>query len=187
MKTQSLGKYFLLYGCWHSLPLFGETSAGDGRASVIFPVVNLVIFGAMVVYFVRTPLKKYLIEKTENINRVLNSLNEALNKSTEANKTIDSKLEKLQEEIMAIEEEAENSAQRLRKQHTDQLKLAAEKISQETQRQIESNILAAKNELRTMVINEVFSEIKNHCGSGHKTVKVTDLTQISNELENIAR
>jgi F-type H+-transporting ATPase subunit b len=126
-----------------------EESGKGARRELFYKLINLALLVGTLGYFLRKPLAGFFTERSASIRKGLGEGRKALEVSQAQLKTVEEKLQHLEEEIAAFRASAgrEMEAERQR------LKLAAaaeaEKILQSARAQTEVAVRAAKLELKS--------------------------------------
>lgn len=129
---------------------FAETGNGVGLISfeTIAKILNLLLFVAVAVYFLRRPLKEKLQERREGIRRDLMRAQEERNAALQKLAEVEARLAKLDTEVETVREQARREAAEERARIERQAEEDARKLREQARREIESAGKAARAELR---------------------------------------
>jgi F-type H+-transporting ATPase subunit b len=125
---------------------------GDGIAGIPFAtlakILNLLIFVAIAVYFLRRPLKEKLRERRDGIRRELMRAQEERNAALQKLSEVEARLSTLDAEVAAVREHAQREASEERARIESQVEEEIRKLREQARREIESAGKAARAELR---------------------------------------
>jgi ATP synthase F0 subunit b len=129
---------------------FAETGSGVGVISfeTIAKILNLLLFAAIAIYFLRRPLKEKLQERREGIRRDLMRAQEERNAALQKLAEVEARLSTLNAEVAAVREQAHKEAEEERARIERQAEEDARKLRELARREIESAGKAARAELR---------------------------------------
>ena len=132
----------------------GEGESQDNGRKAFFEWLNFAILVGGLFYLLRKPLASFFGARSVSILKALGEGRKALEESGAKLKLVEWRLERLNEDIAALQAEAakemEAEAERMRRQAI----VEAERISESARAQIEAAIRAAKIELKTFAANQ---------------------------------
>ena len=114
---------------------------------------NLAILVFVLVYFIKTPLKNYLMERRGEIAKKIESSEKEI---TEAKGLFDQYMEKmnnLEKEIIDLKESIKNEADIERQEIIKQAEVSAKKIRKDAKETIKSETAKAKHEIQNEVVD----------------------------------
>jgi len=115
--------------------------------------VNLAILIFALVYFLKTPVKNFLIERR---NLIANKIESSEREITEAKGLFDQYMEKmnnLEKEIRGLKESIKNEADIERQEIIKQAEISAKKIREDAKETIKTETAKAKHEIQNEVVN----------------------------------
>lgn len=129
---------------------FAEGGGGLGAlpTETLAKIINLLLFGAVAVYFLRRPLKEKLQERREGIRRELMRAQEERNAALQKLAEVEARLSTLNSEVESVREQARREAAEERARIERQAEDDARKLRDQARREIESAGKAARAELR---------------------------------------
>lgn len=134
----------------HIYAAFAGPGGGIGPISfdTLAKVLNLLLFVAIAVYFLRRPLKEKLQERREGIRRDLMRAQEERNAALQKLAEVEARLSTLNAEVESVREQARREAEEERARIERQAEEDARKLREQARREIESAGKAARAELR---------------------------------------
>ncbi|MGH9433131.1 MAG: hypothetical protein ACRD3T_16490 [Terriglobia bacterium] len=123
-------------------------------STIFFEWLNFVILVAVLVYFLRKPVASYFSNRSATILKGLEEGRKAWEESVAKLKSIEQKLERLNDEVAALKADAaremEAEAERMGRQTLSE----AERVSESARAQIDAATRAAKIELKAFAANQ---------------------------------
>src|SRR5687768_11335649 len=114
----------------------------------LWKFINLILFLAVLTYFLRRPLSEAFRGRRESIRRELTRAQEERDAAVRKLEEVQAKLERLDVEVVGIRERAAKEAVEERERVTRATEADIKKLTEQAQREIESAGKAARQELR---------------------------------------
>ena len=114
----------------------------------LWKFINLILFLAVLMYFLRRPLSDAFRGRRESIRRELMRAKEERDAAVQKLAEVQSKLDQLDAEVLSIRERATKEAVEERERVARQTEADIKKLTEQAQREIESAGKAARQELR---------------------------------------
>jgi ATP synthase F0 subunit b len=139
--------------------VFMAFDAGSGLDQVLTPdlkakFLNIFLFLAIAVYFLRKPIAKALNSRREGIRRDLMRAREERDAAVSKLSEVEARLSKLDAEVEAVRTQAQREAAEERARIEAQTEEDARKLGEQARREMESAAKAARAELRAFVAQE---------------------------------
>lgn len=123
----------------------------------LWKFINLILFLAVLTYFLRRPLSDAFRGRRENIRRELARAQEERDAAVQKLAEVQAKLERLDVEVTAIRDRAAKEAVEERERVARATEADVKKLTEQAQREIESAGKAAKQELRRYAAEQTVS------------------------------
>lgn len=121
---------------------------GWGWIETIGRWVNLFILFGVIIYFVRTPARRFFAGRAHTITDDIRSSAEAYEKARSERAALEERVSKIDSELASIREEAEKQANLERERVREQARKDAERLLENARREIGNATRAAQNELK---------------------------------------
>ncbi|MFB3905291.1 MAG: F0F1 ATP synthase subunit B [Acidobacteriota bacterium] len=121
---------------------------GWGWIETVGRWVNLLILSGVILYFVRTPARRFFAGRATSIADEIRSSAEAYEKACSERAALEERVANIDRELATIREEAEKQANLERERVRDQARKDAERLLENARREIENETRAAQKELK---------------------------------------
>jgi len=141
---------------------------GWGWIETIGRWVNLLILFGVIIYFVRTPARKFFAGRATSITDDIRSSAQAYEKARSERAALEERVANIDRELSSIREEAEKQADLDRERVREQARKDADRLLENARREIENVTRAAQKELKEyaaelavdLAANRISREIK---------------------------
>jgi F-type H+-transporting ATPase subunit b len=166
------------------------TVATDGRHSfnwtdVVYQAVNLTILLLVLVYYLRQPVKDFLIERRGIIGNEIDDAQKAIAEAKKIHAEYEEKLKHLDAEIKSLKESIHEQGEIERKEILKQAEIASEKIMEEAKESIELESERARRAIQsqaiTLALDIAEDLIKQHLSSSDKDKIIENFVKSMNE------
>jgi len=148
MRRALLALFFLLATV---APAAASEGGSGGLGDLLWPVVNLLILIAALVYFGRRPIQDFFAERQDRIRGDLDAAANALAEAEARHTEWQRKLTRLDAEMDRIREQARERAEAERKHILAEASAAAERIRRDARSAVDQELRRAREELRREV------------------------------------
>lgn len=139
---------------------------------VAYQAVNLTILLLVLVYYLKQPVKNFLIERRGIIGNEIDDAQKAIAEAKKIHAEYEEKLKHLDEEIRSLKESIQQQGEIERKEILKQAEMASEKIIAEARESIELESARARREIQSQAIElalDIAEDlIKQHLSSSDK-------------------
>ena len=132
----------------------GETPWWNMPGLELWKFINLFIFIAVLLYFLRRPVSEAMRARREGIRRELMRAQEERNAALAKLEEVEARLTRLDAEVSTIHEQAAKEAAAERERLSQSAEADARKLRDQAQREIESAGKAARQELRRFAADQ---------------------------------
>lgn len=122
--------------------------AGPDWAYFVYHALGLSVLIGVLVYFMREPLKKFLLERSDGIRRQIESAEAALEAARAEAAELRTRLERIADENAELVRSAAELADAERALALERARQSAERIREESRRAADQEIVRAKRELQ---------------------------------------
>lgn len=145
-----------------SFPMFAFASEGGAPDWRTFGwrVAMFVLFVALLYYFARNPVKKMLIQRTEDIKFALAEAERAKDAAAAQVKEYEAKVAQLEKELEEMKEGAKKMAEAERSAMLEDAARQVEQMKRFAVHMIEAETEKARQELRREIVNVAYEEAK---------------------------
>ena len=166
------------------------TAATDGAHSfnwtgVTYQAVNLAILLLVLVYYLRQPIKDFLIERRGIIGNEIDDAQKAIAEAKMIHAEYEEKLKHLEAEIKSLKESIREQGEIERKEILRQAGLASEKIIQEARESIDLESARARQAIQsqaiTLALDIAEDLIKQHLNSSDKDKVIKNFVKSMDE------
>ncbi len=140
-------------------------SAGESAASpseshheLIFEIINFILLAGLLAYLYRNRGRAFFDERSDTIRKSLDEGRQALESSMAQLAAAEGKLAHFEEEVAALKAQAESEVARERERTRQATSEEVQRIQDVAKVQIEAATNAAKQELKTFVVEQAFSQ-----------------------------
>ncbi|TKJ35116.1 hypothetical protein CEE39_01520 [bacterium (candidate division B38) B3_B38] len=141
----------LVRGLTLSQKLFPPAEAHSPWKDTLWQTVNFIILVAVLVYFLRKPVVKYLHRRSQKIKEDIDLARRDREEASAKLQEIKERLSRLDEELSAFKKGILQESQRERKRILSQAKQEAEELLKATTNKIESEVKLAKRRLQEYI------------------------------------
>jgi F-type H+-transporting ATPase subunit b len=131
-----------------ALPATASEGTGGGLADLVWPVANLLILIAALVYFGRQPIRAFFATRQDRIRGDLDAAAAALTEAEARHTEWQRKLTRLDAEMARIREQARERAEAERKHILADASASAERIRRDARTAVDQELRRAREELR---------------------------------------
>ncbi len=143
--------------------------------------VNLIILLGVLVYFLKTPVKNFLVERRGSISREIDAAQKTIGEAKTKYDEYAKKLEAIESEIKALKETLGKQGESERAELLRQAEAASEAIRKEARETIALQTERARREIQTEVVNLALGSaealIKENLGDSDKEKFVQGFTK----------
>lgn len=125
---------------------------------IIFPTINFLIFGGILFYFLRKPLKQLFVSRSEEIEKNIRGASQAVEEAKRKHDQAEKSLAEIEEEKKRLYLKSEAEIDAFRKKSEEQLKQLLARLSSEHDLRIEEELRKARLHLKGTVLKKVFAE-----------------------------
>ena len=151
-------------------------ATGEGHTfnwrDVAYQAVNLTILLLVLVYYLKQPIKNFLIERRGIIGNEIDDAQKAIAEAKKIHADYEEKLKNLDAEIKSLKESIQEQGEVERKEILKQAEIASEKIRAEARESIELESARARRAIQseaiTLAIDIAEDLIKRHLSSSDK-------------------
>lgn len=133
---------------------------------VIKHAVNLVILIGVLVYFTKDTVKKFLEDRRTNLSKEIDEAQQTIDEANERHKEYSAKLDNLESEIASLKESIQKQGETEKREIIEQANTSAEIIKKEARDMMKLEANKVKKQLQTDIINSSLKEaeeiIKKH-------------------------
>ena len=120
-----------------------------GVPMIIWQIINLLLVVGLFVYLLRRPAPQFFQGRAKEIQDLLEKAVREKEEATQRLKEVEAKMERLQDEVSAIETAAKQQAEVDQQRVQAEAEQARARIQQETRDEIERRLTEARRDLRT--------------------------------------
>ena len=131
-----------------------EHGAHPGVGTLLLPLINFVLFVGLIAWKLPGPVKQFFRERTERLREALAAGRRALAEAEETRAALERDMRELPSTIAQLKADIRAAADREHSNLMEMTKHAAERIRSDARLVAESEVTAARNGLRSEVVDE---------------------------------
>jgi len=131
-----------------------EHGAHPGVGSLLLPLINFLIFAAIIIWKLPGPVREFFRERTARLRDALAAGKRALAEAEETRATLERDVRELPATIAHLKADIHSTADRQRTNLLDVARQAADRIRADARLLAEHEVAAARHALRTEVVEE---------------------------------
>jgi len=135
-----------------------EHGAHPGIGSLLLPVINFVLFVALIVWKLPGPVREFFRQRSERVRDALAAGRRALAGAEETRAALERDVRELPETIARLKADIRATAERERKNLLDVTLRAADRIRGDARLLADHEVAAARDGLRTEVVEEAIRQ-----------------------------
>lgn len=123
---------------------------------IVFPAVNFLIFGGILYYVLRKPLRQLFISRSDEIEKNIKTSMETFEQAREQNEKAQKNLTEIEEEKKRLYLRSEAEIEAYRKKSEEQLRQTLERLKSENEQRIDEELRKARFYLKQVTLRKVF-------------------------------
>ncbi len=167
---------YIFYVFLFSHPTFAIGNAKvDFVSQYMYPLINLLIFMSLLIYFIKKPLTIFMQNRNKTIINQLNKLENEHLKAKQEHVAITNSFSSLEDELKQIHYDLEKSNTAIINKRKKNLEILCEKIRHEGGSTIQREVEKTRQYLKKELLREVFAEVNNKLlSSKEDQIKIAD-------------
>lgn len=147
-----------------SSPLWasGGSREGDGTLVLVFKFLNLILFFALIGYFLYRPVRQFFAAREKALSDRLNEAERKMAESESMAGRVESKIQEFKEEEKAVTSRLKKEIARLEEETDQSIRREVDAIHDSVERIIEQHVRQSKEELRTETLSIALDLAEKH-------------------------
>ena len=125
----------------------------------VWPVINFLVLLGGLIYFIKPPLKKVLIERSETIQKNVSESKSLYENAVQNVKSFEEKLKNLDQEILAMKMDSKKQVEEQKQKILEDANKQALSIIQNAKLMMEKDILLEKENIQKNLMGEVVAQV----------------------------